>query len=443
MAASPLFWALALALVAATLAALLWPLLRRRQVTTRDGETAAAAVFRDHRRQIDADHAAGLISSGERETAMAELVARLGGELAQAEPDHPALHAGPPRAVGVALLIMLPVAAAVMYAVLGNPQAMNPSAARPATTPAQMLAMVEALHQRMKANPEDGNGWALLGRSYVTLGRFADAAQAFAQASERLSANAALLADQAEAIALTQGERLAGEPVALLERALALDAKHPKTLALLATAAIERDNYVAGIGYWRQLRDIVPEGSADRARIDEVLAELEARRDPAASARAAPTDATPRSKSIDSAVRGSAAPTGAASRPETLGSAAPAATTAGSRSVEGRVEIAPAFASNVGAGDTLFIFARDPDGSRMPLAAIKLTAGKWPQPFRLTDEMAMAPGAVLSNARQLIVEARVSRSGNATPASGDLSGKSVPVAPGARDVRVVLDRLVP
>ena len=422
MTASPLFWALALALVGATLAALVWPLFRGRRDEARGDKAAAAAqgddavataIFRDYQRQIDADYTGGLIDSGERETAMAELVTRLGGELAQVEPERNALHARSQRVAGGALLCIIPVAALVMYVVLGNPEAMTPSVVRPATTPAQMTAMVEALHVRMKANPEDGNGWALLGRSFVTLGRFAEAAQAFAQASQRLPASAALLADQAEASALAQGERLAGQPVALLKRALALDANHPKTLALLATAAIEQDDLNAGIGYWRRLRAVVPEGSADRARIDEVLAELEARRNSAAGGKAAPPAALSGSKG------------------------------AGSKSVEGSVELAPALAANVGAGDTLFIFARDPDGGRMPLAAVKLTAGTWPQRFRLTDEMAMAPGAVLSNAQRVVVEARVSKTGNATPASGDLSGKSAPVAPGTRDVRVVLDRFVP
>ncbi len=444
MTVSLLFWALALALVGATLTALLWPLFRRRHHTGRGAaaaaaargdeagaaaqgneaaaaqgdEAAATAIFRDHQRQIDADYTAGLIGNGERETAMAELVTRFGSELAQLEPERHALRARSQRVAGVALLIIIPVAALVMYAALGNPQAMNPDVARPTTTPAQMTAMVEELHERMKANPVDGNGWALLGRSYLTLGRFAEAVEAFARASERLPASAALLADQAEASALAQGERLAGQPVALLERALALDPKHPKTLALLATAAIEQENLNAGIGYWQRLRAVVPEGSADRARIDEVLAELEARRVSAARGKAAPTEAMSGSKGAGS-------------------------NAAGSKSVEGSVEIAPALASNVGPGDTLFIFARDPDGGRMPLAAIKLAAGKWPQRFRLTDEMSMAPGAVLSTAQRIVVEARVSKTGSATPAGGDLSGKSAPVAPGARDVRVVLDRVVP
>jgi len=295
-----------------------------------------------------------------------------------------------------------------MYLALGNPQATTPTEAGAASTPQRMMALVEALNERMKANPEDGNGWALLGRSFVTLGRFAEAAQAFAQASQRLPASAALLADHAEASALAQGERLAGQPVALLERALALDASHPKTLALLATAAIEQGDLDAGIGYWRRLRALAPEGGADRARIDEVLAELEVRR-------------------------------GGATRDKSGSSTA----MSGSESVEGSVEIVPALASNVGAGDTLFIFARNPDGGRMPLAIVKRPVGQWPQRFRLTDDMAMAPGAALSGAQRIVVEARVSRTGNATPASGDLSGKSEPVAPGARDVRVVLDRLVP
>jgi len=441
MTASPLFWALALALVGATLTALLWPLFRRNHDGARSAgtaavapsdapatavqghaaaaapqsdEAAAAAIFRDHQRQIDADFAAGLIGGGEREAAMAEIVTRFGSELANAAPDRIARPPRTQRFAGVALLIIIPIGALTLYALLGNPQALAPEIARPASTPAQMTAMVEALHERMKANPADGNGWALLGRSYVALGRYADATQAFTQASERLPASAALLADHAEASALAQGERLAGQPVALLKRAFALDSKHPKTLALLATAAIEQDDLSAGIGYWRQLRSVVPEGSPDRARIDEVLTELEARRrSGGARGEVAPTEVTAEAKTSESKI------------------------------VEGSVEIAPALASMVGAGDTLFIFARDPEGNRMPLAAIKLSAGKWPQSFRLTDEMAMSPNSVLSNAQRVVVEARISKAGNATPSTGDISGKSSPVSPGARDVRVVLDRVVP
>ena len=111
--------------------------------------------------------------------------------------------------------------------------------------------------------------------------------------------------------------------------------------------------------------------------------------------------------------------------------------------MSGRVELDPKLAGNVAPTDTVFIFARDPEGSRMPLAALKIQARELPRSFELTDAMAMTPGANLSRAAKIVVEARVSRSGTATPGAGDLAGSSSAVAPGARDVIVKIDRTLP
>ena len=112
-------------------------------------------------------------------------------------------------------------------------------------------------------------------------------------------------------------------------------------------------------------------------------------------------------------------------------------------SIEGRVEVDPKLAGKIAPGDTVFILARDPDGSRMPLAALKLTGADLPKSFALSDAMAMSEATTISKAKRIVVEARVSKSGNAILQPGDLSGTSAPVAPGARDVRVTIDRVVP
>ncbi len=91
----------------------------------------------------------------------------------------------------------------------------------------------------------------------------------------------------------------------------------------------------------------------------------------------------------------------------------------------------------------MFIFARDPDGPRMPLAAMKITAAELPKTFALTDAMAMSPANTISKAKRIVVEARVSKSGNVAPQPGDLAGTSAPVAPGASNVRVSIDRIIP
>jgi cytochrome c-type biogenesis protein CcmH len=107
------------------------------------------------------------------------------------------------------------------------------------------------------------------------------------------------------------------------------------------------------------------------------------------------------------------------------------------------VTVAPAVAAKVGVSDTLFIFARAASGPRMPLAVLRGSARQLPMAFALDDTMAMTPATPLSSAGALRVEARISRSGNATPQPGDLVGTSEVVRPGARNVKIVVDKVLP
>jgi cytochrome c-type biogenesis protein CcmH len=109
--------------------------------------------------------------------------------------------------------------------------------------------------------------------------------------------------------------------------------------------------------------------------------------------------------------------------------------------VSGRVQIAPALAARVAPGDTLFVFARAAQGPRMPLAILRRTADLQGLDFSLDDSMAMAPELRLSGFARVVIGARISRSGQATPQPGDLVGQSAAVAPGARGVQVLIDRV--
>ena len=423
-----IFWSIAALLVGVTLALLLWPLLRARHVAAApDADSAAIAVYRDQKQVLDAECADGVITPGERDVAVAELARRLGDEVAApraATADRP----GRRRAwvVALALLVLIPSAALILYARLGNPGAAAVVAAGAAgnaheISDSQIVAMVDNLAQRLKSRPGDAEGWVLLARSYVALGRFADAADAYARADALVPDNAALLADYADALAMAQGKRLAGKPAELTRRALAIDPQHRKALALAATAALEARDLDGALSYWRRLLAQFPEGSDDARQINTIVAELEsARRD----GKTLPRAAGKAPQRIDQAVAG-------ASRSPPAGA------------IAGRVDIAPALAAKVALTDTVFIFARAVDGARMPLAVLRVPARELPREFSLDDSMGMAPGVKLSGAGAVIVEARISKSGNALPQSGDFSGKSAPVKPGATGVRVTIDQLVP
>jgi len=433
MGPSPLFWILAVVVLAATLALLVVPLLRR-TASGRDpaDEVATTAVFRDHKRQLDADLASGSISSAEHAASLAEITQRFGAELAAA----PASQAPPTPGRGgfVAALVLVacvPVTAGVLYFVLGNPAALTPQPAREApVTNAQVDAMVEDLAARLKANPEDGEGWAMLGRSYRVLGRYEASALAYGEAAKRLPQQAGLLVDWAEAVAQVQGRSLLGPPTELLDRALKLEPDNPKALALAGAAAMERGDRPQAIALWTRLRNVLPADSAQIAQIDAALAR--------ANAAPAPTGAAPASSTGAGPATAPPAATGAGMPPAQANAPAAAAT-----GVSGRVELDPKLAGNVGPGETVFILARDPDGPRMPLAVLKVEARELPRAFELTDAMAMAPGATVSKAARVVVEARVSKSGDARAASGDLVGTSAPVAPGTRGITVRIDRTVP
>ena len=287
----------------------------------------------------------------------------------------------------------------------------------------QIAAMVDQLAARLQQNPNDAQGWSMLARSYTVLGRFAEALPAYARASELQPNNAQVLADYADAVAATKGSANNPQSVALIERALKADPKHPKALALSGTVAYERGEYALAIAEWQKIVDQLPPGSDLNERVQASIAD--------ARERAAGTGAV-----RSPAPAASAANVAAAARPA---SAAPAAT---GTSVSGVVTLDPALAAQAAPGDSVFVFARSASGGRMPLAVLRATVRDLPLSFTLDDSMAMAPGMTLSSASQLTVGARISKSGNAIPQPGDLSGETTGVTPGAKNVAVRIGSVV-
>lgn len=410
----PLFWLVALVLVAATVATLVWPLLRPRAAHAPEDDRAATAVYRDQKRQLDDELAAGAITRTDRDAQLEELAARFGDELSSMSTTATPIT---PRSSYVAALVLaavIPATALLLYMAFGRPALLEratPVAQQPALTHEQIETMVDKLATRMKEHPEDPVGWRLLARAYASMGRFPESVAAFTEAAHRGPEDAALLADWADALAM-RNQSLQGEPSTLIARALTLDPRDPKALSLAATAALERQDYAGAIGQWRKLQAQFPPGSDEVLQLDAMIAEASA-----AASKSGP--------SASAAARADAAPA-----------------TAAASSISGRVSLDPALRERVGATDTLFIFARAVNGSRMPLAVVRATAGELPRDFRLDDSMAMSPMARLSSATEVIVEARISRSGSANPAPGDLQGTSPPVKPGAHDVTIVIHDLV-
>ena len=411
-----LFWILASLMVAIALAFVLVPLLRHRASRAPSETEANLEVLRGQRQEIDADIGAGVLPADARDEALADLVGRAADDLS------PAVAAGEvpvrkPWAAAAIAATAIPALAFGLYLAIGNPGASDMAkllaAAEPAVGDQQIVAMVESLARKVKERPDDAKGWALLARSMAALGRFKEAADAYERLSTLMPGNADVLADHADALGMVQGQRLDGPPLALVKKALAIDPKHKKALALAATAATDAGDMAAATGYWQTLAAELPAGSEDAQQVQGILAEI-------------------RQRSGTGQKPAAAAPQAQAQAPA-----------AAIQSVSGSVAVAPDIAAGISGTETVFIFARAERGPRVPLALVRVSARQLPMKFALSDQHAMAPGVNLSSADAVRIEARISRSGNATPQSGDLVGTSAVVAPGARDVAVVVNRVLP
>lgn len=316
--------------------------------------------------------------------------------------------------LAVAMAVAIPLLSIGLYRAMGTPDAASgqPQAATPganhAVTPDQIQAMVIKLAQRLQDNPSDGEGWLMLARSYSALGRFPESAAAFGRAAGLLPPNANMLADYADTLAMAQGRKLQGDPEKIIAQALAVDPRNVKALALAGSVAFERQNYPLAIAEWQKIVELVPPDSSAARSVAKSIADAESRMD---GVSASPAIAVPKSP-----VAGA--------------------------DVAGVVSLSPALVGKVAAGDSLFIFARALDGSRIPLAMLRRKAGELPVSFTLNDEMAMAPSAKLSAHRRVMIGARVSKGGDAIAKPGDLEGFSTEVAVGSKDVRVVIGKVV-
>ena len=413
-----LFWIIAAALLTVALLFLLTPLLRKSAGNTAvSRDTLNAGICRDQMRELDADLAAGTVSRDRYQEAKGDIERRLieACDAAGAAVEARALNRAQ-LAIGVGVLV--PLLAAGLYYAVGNPGAIAPSNAAVAPHSVdvqQMIAMVDKLAERLKTEPEDAKGWSMLGRSYATLGRFADAVTAYQNAATRMPGNAQILADQADVLAMVHGGRLQGEPEKLVERALQLDPENVKALSLSGTVAFENKDYGRAITAWKKILALVPADS-DFARsvtnsIDEARELGKVAGVPAPRAKVPEAPALP-------VVR---APNQGAAR------------------ISGVVRLSPTLAARVSPGDTVFIFARPVEGSRMPLAILRKQAKELPITFLLDDTQAMSPATRLSSVTRVVVGARVSRNGDAKAQSGDFEGLSAQIPVGSRDITITID----
>ena len=413
-------------LLLVTLGLLAWPLLRRATPASVSTRQLTAAVYRDKLAELDQDLAAGSLAQADYDLSRAELQRRL-LEDSSAAADAPAEGARQqlPRSwkLLAPLVALLPLAAIGLYIVLGSPAALDSSPHPQRFSKSEIEKMVTGLAAKLEKEPENHRGWAMLGRSYKMMGRFKEAAEAYARTGPMLDSSAELLVDYADAVAAA-ADGFNAQSLQLLDRALKLDPNNAQGLWMRGSAAFEAQHFDRAIADWEKLLTQLEPGSEDARTIAGNLAEA---RDKAGK---------PAGAASGAAGAGKAGAVGAGAS-----SASPTAALA-SASIQGRVELAPGLAKGLGPDAVLMIIARPADGSRMPLAVLKQPVAGFPASFTLDDRQSLVAERRLSGVAQLLLEARVSRSGQAKAEPGDFVGDPVPAALGARGVALRIDRVV-
>jgi len=379
------FWIAVILLLALALAILLIPLMRTVRAQQSDQrQQQNIQIAREKKRQLETQLNEAEIDQATYDSAYLDLQTSLALELERGEADSEKSRG---KWMAIVVLLAIPVASVSLYLVFGeyriieNPQ-LALAAPRQQTVAAPQMSLEEmtaAIEQRLSDNPEDAEGWFMLGRTMMARQQYDQAVTAFQRSSDLLVDEPGILFALADALAMQNNGNLLGEPEALVQRGLELAPRFPNGLWLAGMAAEQRQDYKAAHRYWSLLLPLIADNPASSREVQGLLATLEER------------------------------------NPE-LAKTAVGSNAAGIKLV---VDISAELKARVSPDTAVFIYAKAMQGPPMPLAVRKMQLGDLPVSLTLSDDDAMMPTMKLSSFDQVIVGARVSSSGNPVAQSGD------------------------
>lgn len=399
----------ALILLVMALGFVVVPLLLSKTVVRESDDAVNIELAKNKLKEMKAELKAGNLTQAQYAVASHELEVGLYHDLRDGDQLH---SSGNGRWLIVPLLFIIPVLSLGLYAQLGDFRAFEPQVAAPAMAqdPSdQINAMVAKLEQRLQQHPDDLKGWLMLGRSYKAMKRFDDAVAALKKAQALKGDDPDILLQIADALAVANNGSMQGEPAALVEQALKLQPDNEIGLWLSGMSKAEQGQYDAAIAIWRKLQQRYQPGQEDYAELQSM---------------------------INTALERSG------QQPEAPKPAAAVAATA-SPEIDVQVTLDPQFKASVKDDDSVMVYVKAANGPKMPLAAVKRQVKDLPLNIRFDDSMAMMPTMKISMVDDVVVTARVSRSGNAMPTAGEPIGSAKVKGEQRKAVKIVIDQQVP
>lgn len=396
---------MALAALTAFALLLLWLPLRRGE-----GESAAASDDQLRRlREFDMDVTAGDIDAATAPALRAELERAVLDALPPAPAAAQATRGG--RA-GLALLCVLaPLSAVGLYWHLGSPDLATYSAAHPHLDWREQATSIDyflgRVRERVARQPEDVDAWALLARTEMQLGHYKEAVTAAERLNQVLPDHAGAMLLLVDGLLMAGGEENRNRALALTGKVLQMEPANPAALVMKGLFEQQEGDIASALASWQQALQLAGPDSPLKGEIEALIGRS--------------------GGSVQQAAAPAAMPVAAARV-----------------AVKVRVVLAPALAAQAKPGDALFIAARALDGPPMPLAVARHTVADLPLSITLDDSMAMVPGHSLADVQQFYVVARISKSGTANAAPGDLEGKSATVnVKDAAEIAISIDHALP
>ncbi|MFQ5659664.1 MAG: c-type cytochrome biogenesis protein CcmI [Gammaproteobacteria bacterium] len=421
-----IFWCLVALMIVPGLFIVLRPLFRRPSIQADDTNQRSVVIYRERLAELERDKDLDVLSPDQMEAAKRELERSLLAEIDDkpGKTDKGAGNTKPfqDRITAGLITLLLPVIAVSIYFRLGQPDLIaelnKGSAQRNAgmeqkDTPS-IEVMVEKLARRMQKEPGDKKGWLMLGRSYMVLGRYRDAVSAFERLRALTGDEPDVLLHYANALAMANGSKLAGRPEELIQKTLQLDPDNNNAMWMAGMAAYEQGNYNAAIAYWQRLLPRLESGSKALPEIKQLIKRAQAGLDTATG------------DSVSVTAVNKVSPDG------------------NNKTISVNVALASHLVEQADQTDTLFIYAQVQEGPPMPIAVLRKQVKDLPLQVTLDDSMAILPSRKLSGFHTVMVSARISKSGNATPHSGDLSAQPVEANVGQADpVSLLIDKQFP
>ena len=426
-----LFWTITAGLIVLAMAFVALPLMRKGVANTITSDELNLAVFKQQLAELDSDLEAGILDQIRYDAARKDLEKELLTDVSGVPetPDHKT--SGQAMA---ATALLVPAAALVLYYTLGSPEIIPRLAQQPGTPPQQtaqsqpggsqnlppMEELVRRLAAKMEENPDNLEGWIMLGRSYMALNDHPAAIDAYQRAMEINDQDISLLLAYSEAIATTNGNDFTGRAAPMVEKAFQLEPENPNVLWLAGILAYQSSQFESAIQRWSSLRGKLTPQSSELESVNSAI-------DDARSQLGLP----PEEAELPSIVK----------TEKPVSAPKPSAAT---KALQVEISLSPELQSKAKPNDLVFIYAKAMSGPPMPLAAARKKVSDLPLSIRLDDSMAMMPQMKLSGFDEVSVGARVSLSGNPTAQAGDLEGEIRSVTPGQPEVvQVVINSVHP